>query len=116
MPNPSSTLPVSPSWLQLTARAALALCAFALPFELVRPLGLVGPLALTSVELVLYLALALSALAIAADVLPDWRRLRWRELAVRHAGVVAFALVLLLSAARAPLARPDAMKFALRNI
>ena len=52
------------------ARAALAVLAFALPFELVKPLGRVGPLALTSVELVLYVALGLSALAIAVDVLP----------------------------------------------
>lgn len=98
------------------ARAALAILAFALPFELVKPLGRIGPLALTSVELVLYVALALSALAIAVDVLPNWRRLPWRELAVRHAGVVAFALVLVVSAARAPIARPDAIKFALRSL
>ena len=98
------------------ARAALAVLAFALPFELVKPLGHVGPLALTSVELVLYVALALSAVAIAVDVLPNWSQLRWRELAARHAGIVAFALVLLVSAARAPFARPDAIKFALRNI
>lgn len=98
------------------ARAALAVLAFVLPFELVKPLGHVGPLALTSVELVLYVALALSALAIAVDVLPHWRQLPWREVAVRHAGVVAFALVLLVSAARAPIARPDAIKFALRNL
>jgi hypothetical protein len=115
MPNTRSTLSVS-SWLPPMARAALAVLAFALPFELVKPLGYVGPLALTSVELVLYVALALSALAIIVDVLPDWRQLRWRELAVRHAGVAAFALVLLVSAARAPIARPDAIKFALRNV
>ena len=41
---------------------------FALPFELVRPLGRLGPLQLTSAELVLYIALALSAAAIAIDV------------------------------------------------
>jgi O-Antigen ligase len=106
---------VSP-WLLPTARAALALLAFALPFELVAPLGHVGPLQLTSVELVLYSALALSAAAIAIDVLPDWRRLPWRRIATRHAGVIAFGLVLLLSALRAPLARADAMKFALRSL
>jgi O-antigen ligase len=115
MPNTRSTLPV-PSWLPPAARAALAVLAFALPFELVKPLGRVGPLALTTVELVLYVALALSALAIALDVLPNWRQQPWRELAVRHVGIVAFALVLLVSAARAPIARPDAIKFALRNI
>jgi hypothetical protein len=98
------------------ARAALALLGFALPFELVRPLAHAGPLALTSVEAVLYPALALSAVAIVIGVLPDWRRLDWRQLAFRHAGVAAFALVLLVSAARAPLARPDAIKFALRNV
>ena len=106
---------VSP-WLLPTARAALAVLAFALPFELVAPLGHVGPLQLTSVELVLYIALALSAAAIAIDVLPDWRRLPWRRIATRHAGVIAFGLVLLLSALRAPLARADAMKFALRSL
>jgi hypothetical protein len=115
MPITRSTLPVA-SWLPSIARAALAVLAFALPFELVKPLGHVGPLALTSVELVLYVTLALSALAIAADVAPNWRGLRWRELAIRHAGVAAFALVLIVSAARAPLARPEAIKFALRNV
>jgi hypothetical protein len=103
------------SWLRPTARAALALLAFALPFELVAPLGHVGPLRLSSVELVLYVALALSGAAIAVDVLADWKQLAWRRIAVRHMGVAAFALVLLLSAARAPLARPDAIKFALRS-
>jgi hypothetical protein len=51
-------------WLPRAARAALAVLAFALPFELVRPLGHIGPLQLTSVELVLYVALAISAIAI----------------------------------------------------
>jgi hypothetical protein len=104
------------SWLLPTARAALALLAFALPFELVAPLGHVGPLQLTSVELILYVALALSAAAIAIDVLPEWKRLPWRRIATRHAGVIVFGLVLLLSALRAPLARADAMKFALRSL
>jgi len=104
------------SWLRPAARAALATVAFALPFELVAPLARVGPLQLTSVELVLYVALTLSAAAIAIDVLPRWKRLPWRAIATRHAGVIAFALVLLLSALRAPFARPDAIKFALRNL
>ena len=122
----SSTLPVSPfveparplaaSALQQAARAALALLALALPFELVRPLARLGPLQLTSAELFLYLALALSAAAIAADVLPDWKRIAWRRLAVRHAGVALFAIVLVLSALRAPFGRDDAIKFALRNV
>jgi hypothetical protein len=106
---------VSP-WLRDAARAALALLAFALPFELVAPLARLGPLQLTSVELVLYAALALSAAAIAIDLLLEWPRLPWRQIAARHAGVIAFAVVLLLSALRAPLARPDAIKFALRNL
>jgi hypothetical protein len=104
------------SWLPPAARAALATVAFALPFELVAPLARVGPLQLTSVELVLYVALALSAAAIALDLLPRWKELPWRAIARRHAGVIAFALVLLLSALRAPLARADALKFALRNL
>ena len=37
-------------------------------------------------------------------------------MAARHAGVALFAIVLLASAARAPLARADAIKFALRNL
>jgi hypothetical protein len=109
------TLPAS-TGLSRAARGALAVLAFALPFELVAPLGHVGPLQLTSVELVLYVALAFSGLALAVEILPGWRRLPWRRIATRHAGVAAFALVLLLSAARAPLARSDAIKFALRNI
>jgi hypothetical protein len=104
------------SWLRPTARAALAVLAFALPFELVAPLGRIGPLQLTSVELILYLALALSAAAMAIEILPGWRRLPWRRIATRHAGVIAFGLVLLLSALRAPLARADALKFALRSL
>jgi len=122
----SSTLPVSPfvetaraiaaPWLRQVAQAALALLALALPFELVQPLASVGPLELTSAELFLYLALALSAAAIALEVLPDWKRVSWRQLAVRHAGVALFAIVLVLSAARAPLGRPEAIKFALRNV
>jgi hypothetical protein len=102
--------------LRRAAIGALALVALALPFELVAPLARVGPLQLSSVELPLYLALALAAVAIAADVLPRWKQLPWRAIARRHGGVALFALVLVLSAARAPLARPEAMKFALRNL
>jgi len=102
--------------LKLAARAALALLALALPFELVEPLARLGPLQLTSTELFLYLALALSAAAIAFEVLPGWKRLPWRDIAMRHGAVALFAIVLLLSAARAPLGRPEAIKFALRNL
>ena len=103
-------------WTASLARAALALLAFALPFEPTAPVARVGPLQLTSVELVLYAALALSAAAIAVDVLPRWRELPWRRIAVRHAGVAALALVLVASAAHAPLARAEAIKFALRSL
>jgi hypothetical protein len=102
--------------LQRAARAALALLALALPFELVKPVGRIGPLQLTSAEVFLYVALALSAAAIAVEVLPDWKRLPWRRIAAHHGGVALFAIVLLLSAARAPIGRPDAIKFALRNV
>ncbi|HEY7372467.1 MAG TPA: O-antigen ligase family protein [Polyangia bacterium] len=110
--------PVSAAAAALTraARAALALAAFTLPFELSAPLARVGPLQLSSVEAALYAALALSAAAITAGVLPGWRRLSFRDIARRHAGVALFALVLVLSAARAPLAQNEAIKFALRNI
>jgi len=104
------------SALRRAARGALALLALALPFELRAPLARVGPLQLSSVELVLYVALALSAAAIAVELLPPLTKLPWREIARRHAGVVLFAIVLVASAARAPLARADAMKFALRNM
>jgi len=110
MPNTRST------FLPRLARAAIASLAFALPFEPVAPLARVGPLQLTSVELFLYVALALSAAAIVMDLLPRWKEMPWRRIAARHAGVAAFALVLLLSAASASLARPDAFKFALRNL
>ena len=122
----ASTLPVSTfvepahaltaSWLRHAARAALALLALALPFELVQPLARIGPLQLTSTELFLYLALALSATAIAVGVLPGWRRIEWRRLAIRHGGIALFAIVIIVSALRAPLGRPDAIKFALRNV
>jgi len=102
--------------LRRAARGALALTALALPFELAAPLARVGPLQLSSVELILYVALALSAAAIAADVLPRLKELPWRGIAARHAGVALLAIVLLTSALHAPLARGDAMKFALRNM
>jgi len=108
--------PAAAAALRRAARAALALAAFAFPFELSAPLARVGPLQLSSVEAVLYVALALSAAAIAAEVLPGWRRLPLRDVARRHAGVALFALVLVLSAARAPVAQHEAMKFALRNL
>jgi hypothetical protein len=115
---PALAAPVSSALaaLRAAARGALALTAFVLPFELVAPLARIGPLQLSSVELVLYVALALSAAAIAADALPRVTRLPWRALVRRHGPVALFAIVLVVSAARAPLARADAMKFAFRNI
>jgi O-antigen ligase len=113
---PASPVPAGIVRLRRAARGALVLAALALPFELLTPLARVGPLQLTSVELVLYVALALSGAAVAADALTGWKQLPWRRIAARHAGVLLFVIVLLLSAARAPLARTDAMKFAFRNM
>ena len=74
---------------------------------------------LSSVELFLYAALALGGASIAVDALVLVRargEVSWRRLAERHLGVAAWALVLILSAACAPVHRAVAAKFALRSL
>jgi hypothetical protein len=85
------------------------------PLRAGQALGRVGPLALTSVELVLYVALGLSALAIAVDVLPHLRRLRGVSLpsATRASWRSPSCCWCRRPAHRSPAGRD---KFALRNI
>ncbi len=104
--------------LRACGRAALMLLAALLPFEKLEPLARIGPLQLSSVELFLYLALAVWGLTLVAgwwagdrDVL---ERLERAPLA--HWAVALFGLVLLLSAALAPALRGTALKFALRSL
>jgi hypothetical protein len=96
------------------ARALLTLLAFLLPFE--TPLFKVGPLALTSVELPLYLTIAVWGCSLLAGMR------RTGVVAILRAQVsdllgVAAALCLAVTAASAlaaPAYRADALKFALR--
>jgi hypothetical protein len=104
--------------LRTGARLALLVLAAALPFELVDPIARLGPLQLSSVELFLYLALALWGLSVLAAVgageLPVGRALRRLSPAAR--AVIGFALALLLSAALAAVPRGPGFKFALRSV
>jgi hypothetical protein len=118
------------SALDTVARAAFMLLAALLPFELIAPITRLGPLVLTSVELALYAALGAGAAAIAVGALarpggpglrgplrgPLLGPLRGLRLTARDAAVGVLAVVLLVSAARAPLLRATAFKFALRSI
>jgi len=106
------------SALEMVARAAFMLLAACLPFELVTPIARVGPLALTSVELALYVALGAGAAALTARALsvPCGVAVRLPRLTALDVAVGAFAVVLLVSAARAPLLRGTAFKFALRTM
>jgi hypothetical protein len=99
--------------------------AAALPFELTSPVARLGPLQLSSVELFLYAAVGLwgaSRLAGAGAALAGagalWRRLgrSARRLPEPHRAVAAWSLVLIASAAVAPVSRPEAIKFALRSL
>jgi O-Antigen ligase len=90
-----------PRW----AFVALAGFALALPFELREPLFSVGPIAVTNVELLAYLALGLWALA----------RPRARRTPL-HWAALAWTLALLVSAALAPQHGAASLKFAARQI
>ena len=92
------------TWL---AFLALALC---LPFEAVQPWLQAGPLRFTNLELLAALALMLWALALlAARRMPRWPAwLGWP--------LLAWSLVLCLSALLAPTERGAALKFALRSL
>jgi hypothetical protein len=104
--------------LRSLGRAALLALAVLLPFEAIEPLARIGPLQLSSVELPLYLALAVWGAALAAGWLAGGRDLvgRLERAPFAHRAVAAFALVLFLSAALAPASRGAAVKFALRSV
>jgi hypothetical protein len=104
--------------LRAAGRAALVVLAAALPFEGANPLTHLGPLQLSSVELPLYLVLALWGASVAAGFLAGERDLvgRIARLPRAHFAVAGFALALALSAAFAPALRAPAVKFALRSM
>jgi len=89
-------------------RLALVALAALLPFEWTQPLVTLGPLAITSLELVLYLALIAWAVSRVAA-----RRIRWTRV---HGAVIAWAAVMILSAVVAPTHQAEAFKFALRSL
>jgi hypothetical protein len=103
--------------LRTGARATLLVLAAALPFELVEPVTHVGPLQLSSVELFLYLTLAMWGASLLGAL-----ALRERSLAglfggrsATHRAVAWCALALLLSALLAVAPRGPGFKFALRS-
>jgi len=104
--------------LRASGRAALVVLAALLPFELVDPLARIGPLQLSSVELFLYLALAVWGAALVAGWWAGERDLleRIARAPFAHRTVALFGLVVLVSAALAPAARGTALKFALRSV
>jgi O-Antigen ligase len=97
------------SW-QTAGVTALAGLAALLPFELKRPLFTAGPLAITSVELGLYLLL------LGWGLTRTWYGLRGLRWTAAHTAVSVWAGVLVLSAICAPAERGDAVKAALRNL
>jgi hypothetical protein len=104
------------AWLRAPALAALAVLGAVLPFEMMRPLALVGPLQLSSVEVVLYAAVALGGLSLAADVIARRFVLPWGQIVRRHAGPIAWGAALVLTAVAAPTGKTMAAKFALRSL
>jgi O-Antigen ligase len=104
--------------LRASGRAALVFLAALLPFEKLETLARIGPLQLSSVELFLYLALAVWGAALVAGWWAGERDLleRMERAPFAHRAVAMFGLVLFLSAALAPAARGTAMKFALRSV
>jgi len=104
--------------LRALGRGALMVLALLLPFEKLEPLARIGPLQLSSVELFLYLALAVWGVTLVAGWWVGERDLleRLERAPFAHRAIAAFGLVLLLSAALAPAARGPALKFALRSV
>jgi hypothetical protein len=100
------------------AQVLLVGLAAVLPFE--APLFRVGPLQLTTVEVVLYATLAAWGGAVALELASDRER-SWRVLSrlrgeVAGPAAVGWALVLFVSAIAAPSFKGAALKFALRSL
>lgn len=90
-------------------RAAICALAAVLPFELRAPLFVLGPIGVTSVELVLYAALVIAIL----DAWRHRRDLHPPEPVVLAA--LAWLAVVAVSAMAAPAHRDEALKFAIRS-
>ena len=88
--------------------AALGLLAALLPFELTQPLLSLGPVAVTNVELALYLVLLVWVVIWVRGPRSAWTGV--------HGAVAAWLAVVLLAALFAPTGRGDALKFALRTL
>jgi hypothetical protein len=99
------------------AEGLLIVLAFALPFE--APLFALGPLEITTVELVLYAALAAWGIGVAVEVARA-RDVRAALVDTLRDGLaraaVLWVLVLFVSAAAAPSYRAAALKFSLRTL
>ncbi len=104
----TSTRTERPDFLGTAGFVLLLISAAALPFELKAPLFAVGPIGVTSVELVIYLTIA----AWAASRLAA-RRLNW---SAAHTALAIWGLVLIISALQAPSHRFESVKFALRSL
>ena len=99
------------------ARGARASLAFALPFELVKPLGRIGPLAADLGRArPLRRAGAVGAWRSPSTCCRDWRRLPWRRSPPATRASSRSPSCCSFRRPRAPIARPDAIKFALRNV
>lgn len=98
------------SFCQCSAWLAFLILALGLPFEVVRPWLQAGPLRFTNLELLAALAAALWALSLLATRRrPAWPAWLWQPL-------LAWSLILGLSALLAPAQRDAALKFALRSL
>jgi hypothetical protein len=86
---------------------ALIILAFALPFELKTPIGSLGPIVITNIEVILYAVIVLWIVRVLHH-----RRLHWT---LAHSAVLAWLVVQFLSARFAPIEREAALKFALRS-
>jgi hypothetical protein len=94
--------------LESAGTILLTCLAFSLPFEAKRPILSLGFAQITSVELPLYLFLAVWGIGWAAGT--------WRSWSACHSAVAFWALVIALSAVFAPVERAAAFKFALRSL
>ena len=97
-----------PAPLDTCGLAALGLLAALLPFELTQPVLSLGPVAVTNVEVALYLVLVVWAVI--------WLRGRRSDWTAVHGAVAAWLAVVLLAALFAPTGRGEALKFAIRTL